>query len=115
MNYDDNIHVKLKNGRGLSEGRCVRVMAVGPRVEKWTWLLDDVEIIGTVALPEGESGDKIEITPDANYTHLASFTGVKANVLRETYPANLRPGWPSSKKSGLEAFHATDGVSIPLR
>ena len=54
-------------------------MAVGEKVEsKFTWLLDRVEVIGTVrVIQDGtvrvDEDDCIDIEPDANYWHLIGY------------------------------------------
>lgn len=87
-------------------------MAVGEIVEgKFTWLLDDVELVGTVAIIEP---DNLQIEPAPNYTHLISYSRGNNPLLWsrsdtpgrmhcETYP--LEPGsidrdepWPLEQK-----------------
>ncbi|MEK7996181.1 MAG: choice-of-anchor D domain-containing protein [Planctomycetota bacterium] len=79
-------------------------MAVGQEVRKFVWLLDGVEVKGTVKtregtrdkpgalLPEGAYiyGDSFQIEPDDNYKHLVSDLPGSAGVIHvETYP--LKP------------------------
>jgi hypothetical protein len=71
-------------------------VAVGPRVLKWTWLLDNVELQGVVVadgpLDDGGNigGADFNVAPDPNYAHLASLASGSGGLVHcETYRENV--------------------------
>lgn len=115
-------------------------MAVGQLVKKFTWLLDNVEVKGTVkhidltAHPNGEpigTGDGFIVVPDDNYKHLVSFVpGFGAHVQCETKleeggglttdpnTINRLEPWPLGTKPGdkeFEVFNSSTNQPQPLK
>ena len=89
-------------------------MVVGPKVSKLTYLLDEVEIRGTVTSwndpNQAEFGDGFGLTVDANYAHLPKLVGQSGTTFHcETYPIpadqiNHDVPWPAPMKPSTEAF-----------
>jgi hypothetical protein len=111
-------------------------MTVGQQVTKFTWLLDNVEVKGTVKswdngnrLPDGaEVGtrDSFDVEPDENYRHLVSYVpGYGPWVQCETYPLdpnveaiNRVEPWFLPKKPGpfvVQDRDPTTGEPMPLK
>ena len=120
-------------------------VAVGPPTKKFTWLLDDVEVKGTVVgtcsfCAERDGGpkadgepvgnlDHMDVAPDSNYQHLVAFAplGPHSPFLHcETYPLNVADdriinradGWLLPIKPDADVYRARDpatGVSRDVK
>jgi hypothetical protein len=102
----------------------VRRVIVGPLVDKFTWLLDNVEVKGIVRWIDpvdanGTQPDQFGIQPDSNYQHLISIMPGNNPLLYqtmnsigtlvcETYPLvggiNRSDPWHLPKKPGDQPF-----------
>jgi hypothetical protein len=98
----------------MISARVEEALVVGPEVKKFTYLLDTVEVTGTVREwpdnPLSNGGDGFDLELDDNYAHISSPIGVGKTLHCESYPQispdqiNHKQAWPLPQKPDKQLF-----------